>query len=106
MQKKSYLIFCFLLFCVKSFSQNTISGKISNQDNQALEGSHIHIGNKTVSSDSEGNYSVKKLPNGFTKIHVSFLGYQSIDTTMVLAKNEVVNFVLKKSICFHCSLFL
>jgi iron complex outermembrane receptor protein len=98
MQKKSYLIFCLLLFCVNLFSQNTLSGNITNQDNQALEGSHIHIGNKTVSSDSEGNYSVKKLPNGLTKIHVSFVGYKSIDTTMVIAKNEVVNFVLKKSI--------
>ena len=59
MLKKKYLVFCGLLFSVCIFSQNTISGKITNQENEALEGSHIHIGKKTGTTDALGHYFIK-----------------------------------------------
>lgn len=96
MLKKKYLIFCFLLFSVCLFSQNTISGKITNQENIPLEGSHIHIGKKTGTTDSLGNYFIKNVSNGKVNVHVSYIGYQTIDTLVGLKDDLVLNFKLKE----------
>lgn len=96
MLKKKYLIFCFLLFSLCLFSQNTISGKIINQENIALEGSHIHIGKKTGTSDAIGNYIIKNVSSGKVKVHVSYIGYQTIDTLVSLNNDLVLNFKLKE----------
>ncbi len=96
MLKKKYLIFCFLLFSLCLFSQNTISGKITNQENIPLEGSHIHIGKKTGTPDALGNYFIKNVSSGKVKVHVSYIGYQSIDTLVVLNNDLVLNFKLKE----------
>lgn len=96
MLKKKYLIFCFLLFSVCLFSQNTISGKITNQENIPLEGSHIHIGKKTGTTDSLGNYFIKNVSNGKVNVHVSYIGYQTIDTLVGLKDGLVLNFKLKE----------
>jgi iron complex outermembrane recepter protein len=84
-----------LVFCVTGFSQNTISGKTINMEQNILEGTHIHIGSKTVSSNSDGNYSIKNLPTGATKIYVSYLGYQPIDTIVNLSSDMNLDFTLK-----------
>ncbi|MFD0777864.1 TonB-dependent receptor plug domain-containing protein [Flavobacterium myungsuense] len=94
--KKKYLVFCGLLFSVCIFSQNTISGKITNQENEALEGSHIHIGKKTGTTDALGNYFIKNVSSGKVKVHVSYIGYQSIDTLVGLNNDLVLNFKLKE----------
>ena len=96
MLKKKYLVFCGLLFSVCIFSQNTISGKITNQENEALEGSHIHIGKKTGTTDALGNYFIKNVSSGKVKVHVSYIGYQSIDTLVDLNSDLVLNFKLKE----------
>jgi iron complex outermembrane recepter protein len=97
MQKKLFISFCLMFCIVDSFSQNTISGKITNQENQILEGAHIHIGTKTVSSKTDGTYFVKNLIIGKTTIHVSLVGYNSIDTLVFLKSNLNLDFVLKQS---------
>ena len=78
------------------FSQNTISGKITNQENKTLEGSHIHIGKKTGTTDAQGNYFIKNVSSGKVKVHVSYIGYQSIDTLVGLNSDLVLNFKLKE----------
>jgi iron complex outermembrane recepter protein len=93
---KIILIFSILfVFCVTGFSQNTISGKTINIEQEILVGTHIHIGSKTVSSNSDGNYSIKNLPTGATKIYVSYLGYQPIDTIVNLSSDMNLDFILK-----------
>jgi iron complex outermembrane receptor protein len=96
MLKRKYLVFCGLLFSVCIFSQNTISGKITIQENEALEGSHIHIGKKTGTTDALGNYFIKNVSSGKVKVHVSYIGYQSIDTLVGLNNDLVLNFKLKE----------
>lgn len=96
MLKKKYLVFCFLLFNVCLFSQNTISGIITNQENIPLEGSHVHIEKKTGTSDAIGNYHIKNVASGKVKVHVSYIGYQAIDTLVGLNNDLVLNFKLKE----------
>ena len=97
MQKKIMLIFFLLIFCFDVQSQHSITGKVSTQPMTPIIGSHIHIGKKTVSSDEKGNYAIKNLPAGKLNVHVSYVGYQSIDTLITLTASIVLDFKLKES---------
>lgn len=94
MQKNSFIFF-FSLFAVIGFSQNTVRGKITNQNGAPLSGSHIHIGTKSVSSNDTGIYFIKRLPSGVTKVHVSYIGYKSIDTVLTIKGDVVLDFALQ-----------
>ena len=91
------LIFFLLIFCFDVQSQHSITGKVSTQAMTPVIGSHIHIGKKTVSSDEKGNYAIKNLPAGKLNVHVSYVGYQSIDTLITLTASIVLDFKLKES---------
>jgi iron complex outermembrane receptor protein len=93
--RKNGLIFFFSLFSVILFSQNTVRGKITNQDGVPLSGSHIQIGTKSVSSNDMGIYLIKRLPSGVTKVHVSYIGFKSIDTVLTIQGDVVLDFVLQ-----------
>ena len=91
------LVFFLLVFCFDVQSQHSITGKVSTQPMTPIIGSHIHIGKKTVSSDEKGNYAIKNLPAGKLNVHVSYVGYQSIDTLITLTASIVLDFKLKES---------
>ena len=97
MQKKIMLVFFLLVFCFDVQSQHSITGKVSTQAMTPVIGSHIHIGKKTVSSDEKGNYAIKNLPAGKLNVHVSYVGYQSIDTLITLTASIVLDFKLRES---------
>ena len=97
MQKKIMLSFFLLIFCFDVQSQHSITGKVSTQPMTPIIGSHIHIGKKTVSSDEKGNFAIKNLPAGKLNVHVSYVGYQSIDTLITLTASIVLDFKLKES---------
>nr|WP_315250642.1 TonB-dependent receptor [uncultured Flavobacterium sp.] len=95
MSKKNLVFFCFIVFANTFYSQNTISGKILCQESISYSGIHIHIGQKVISSDASGNYSDVNLSNGKTKIFISHIGYQSIDTIIDLKSSLKIDFKLK-----------
>jgi iron complex outermembrane receptor protein len=95
MLKKIFIFFCFIVFANPLYSQNTISGKILFQEPINASDIHIHIGQKIIRSDASGNYSADNLPFGTTKIFISHIGYQSIDTLIDLKSNLKLNFKLK-----------
>lgn len=94
MQKIS-LFFCLLCFAI-SYSQNTISGKIVDQNNKALEKSHIHISSKFTNSKKDGSYSISNISNGSTKILITYVGFKSIDTIIVVNGNLEINFKMQE----------
>lgn len=95
MSKKHLVFFWLILFANSLYSQNIISGKILCQEPISRSEIHIHIGQKIISSDPSGNYSAENLPNGNTKIFISHIGYQSIDTIIDLKSNLKIDFKLK-----------
>ena len=93
---KNYLVFSLLvLFCINVFSQNTIIGKTLTQGETPLTSAHVHIGKKTVSTDLDGNFFFKNVPSGNTTIHISYVGYQSIDTILTVKNDLKLVFYLK-----------
>ena len=94
MQNKIVILF---LVCFGSmYSQNTLNGNVIDEQNQPLSGSHVHVGSKTVTADSFGKFMLNNIPNGKTKIFVSYVGYQSLDTIVTVSSNTTLNFVLRK----------
>ena len=96
MQQKLFAVFSLLLFCTTGWSQNTISGKISDNSQFPLAGSHIHIGQKTVSADASGLYAISDLPSGKAKVYISYLGYRPLDTLIDIRESAIINFTLKQ----------
>lgn len=97
MSKKILVFFLFILFCNSLYSQNTISGKVKSQREINFSNIHIHIGQKIINSDASGNYSATNLPNGKTKIFISSIGFQSIDTLIELKSNLKLDFMMKQN---------
>lgn len=95
MSLKNLLFFWLTLFCICTYSQNTISGKITSQEQINFSNTHIHIGKKMINSNASGNYIAENLPFGIIKINISHLGYESIDTIIDLKSNLKLDFNLK-----------
>lgn len=90
MQKFS-LFFCLLCFG-NVYSQNTVSGKIVDENEKALEKSHIHVSSKTTNSKKDGSYSIRNIPNGSTKVLITYVGYKPIDTIIEISGDLELNF--------------
>jgi iron complex outermembrane receptor protein len=94
MQKFS--LFFFLLCFGIHYSQNTISGKIVDENDMALEKSHVHISSKSTNSKKDGSFIISNIPNGPAKVLITYVGYKPIDTTVVLNGNLEINFKMKQ----------
>ena len=77
------------------YSQNRLSGKITNQKNEPLAGSHIHSGENFATSDPSGTFFIN-LPSGKSRLVVSFLGYKTKDTLVDASEISFVNIILKE----------
>ncbi|WP_412464705.1 TonB-dependent receptor [Flavobacterium mekongense] len=94
MQKFS-LFFCLLCFGIV-YSQNTISGKIVDENDVALEKSHIHISSKSTNSKKDGSFIIRNIPNGPAKVLITYVGYKPIDTIIAVNGNLEINFKMKQ----------
>ena len=92
-----------LLFLVVIFSvnaQNSITGKITDNQNTPLfqveiYASEIHKGTTTLEN---GNYELNNIPNGRIKITFTYLGYKTISKTVYLeSKNQTLDIQLIES---------
>ena len=94
MQKIS-LLFCLLVFGT-IYCQNTISGKIADHNNIPLEKSHVHISSRSTNSKKDGTYILSNLPDGASKIYITYLDYKPIDSIIVLNGNRTIDFKMKQ----------
>lgn len=94
MQKFS-MFFCLLCFAT-IFSQNTISGKIVDENDMAMEKSHIHISSKSTNSKKDGTFIIKNVPNGSAEVLITYVGYKPIDTIIDVNGNLKINFKMKQ----------
>jgi iron complex outermembrane receptor protein len=97
MSKKISVFFWLIVFANTLYSQNTISGKIKCPEQINASDIYIHIGQKIIRCDASNIYKVENLPFGNTKIFISLIGYQSIDTIIDLKSNLKLDFKLKIS---------
>ena len=86
-----YLLFLTLFFCSISFAQNSISGSVSDSNNQPIPGANIKVTGQTQGTitDNEGKFilnSSKKFPY---QIEITALGFGS-KKVMVASSNQKV----------------
>ena len=93
--QKIQLLFC-LLFFGTIYSQNTISGKITDENNKTLEKCHVHISSQSINSKKDGSFIFNSIPNGTAKVYITYLGYQSIDTIIEVKGNLQIDFKMKQ----------
>lgn len=102
---KKLLILLFLLFAVPSFSQTTISGKVTDANGKAPILAHAHIGkynedqNKSTSTEcsKDGLFSIHIPKAGIYSLRISAVDHQEINIPLILDekdKNVVLNIQL------------
>jgi len=94
-----YFIILFFLFWFgfSSYGQFTLSGKITNEKNQPLTGSHIHTKYLNTASNPIGEFEINGLPKGELRVYISYLGYKTCDTLLDITEDVVLNVKLKPS---------
>ena len=92
-QKLTLFLILFIGFL--SHSQTQFSGQITDEKNAPLMGCDVHLGRNNFMTDSNGNFSTQVSKLGKQKLFIAYLGYISIDTTLVVTDNMVVNFKMK-----------
>lgn len=91
-QMRMYLLIVTLFFCSISFAQNTISGSVTDSNNQPIPGANIKVVGDVAGAvtDAEGKFTLnssKKLP---FKIDISIVGYES-KTENITSNNQKVS---------------
>ncbi len=86
-----------LLFCVSSYAQTTIKGKVTDDSGQPLPGANIIIvGTSTgTMTDFDGNYTLNTSQTPPFTLQVSSVGFET-QTKEATANNQVIDFILKE----------
>ena len=101
---KNLLFAFFLLGLIQlMYTQNKISGIVTDQNNQPLPGVQIYIEELHIGSTSnlDGYYELEKIPKGNIQIIYSYIGYETVKKEILIDKQETeLNIQLKESV-FH-----
>jgi iron complex outermembrane recepter protein len=94
---KNLIIALFLGFTALAQSQNSISGVITNAENEPLVGVSISIPelHKSTTTDAEGKYQINNLPNRNVKTLFSLMGFKTQNKTILPQENPTLNLVLE-----------
>jgi iron complex outermembrane receptor protein len=89
---KIFLKLFMMVFCVLSFAQTTVKGKITDNTGQPLPGANIIIKGTTTgtSSDFEGNYVLTTDQSPPFTIQISYTGFE-LKTEEVTSNNQTIN---------------
>lgn len=88
-------ILFFFLVGFFGYAQVTITGVISDENGLPLRDAHVHIANKTTSTDVNGSYVLSDIPKGKQKLYISFIGYHAIAETIEISTDLTINRQLK-----------
>ncbi|TRX58410.1 TonB-dependent receptor [Fulvivirga sp. M361] len=89
---KKYFISAFLvLISISSWAQvGTVKGRVIDSEGQPIGFANIILKNTThgTSSDGQGYFSLYNLPEGSQALHVTAIGYESIEQGAVISANK------------------
>ena len=81
-------------------AQNTVSGTVTNLQNQPIKGVSIYAAelHKGTTTDEKGNYTLTNLPNGRLKISFTFIGFGTQNKTIEqLAKENTLDVLMEET---------
>lgn len=98
---KKILSILFFIGVIAIQAQNTLSGKVTDQNNNPLLGVEIYAPHfhKGTTSNENGNYTFDHLPNGKVTINFTSLGFKTISKEFIFSnENKTFNPVLEESV--------
>lgn len=101
MRKLSLILLFSGLISFTSHAQDfSLQGNILDSKNIALEGAHVHLGNRFALSNAEGSFKLNNLEEGAHRLIVSFIGFQNLDTIISLKEDMVISLKLTEDTSF------
>ena len=98
---KSFFTLLSISFSSLIFAQNTLIGKVTNLNNEPLLGVEVFAPklHKGTTTDIDGNYKLKDLPNGTITIVFGYVGFTSQSKSVVFTSKQLeLNIQLKESV--------
>lgn len=88
-----------LLLPVLAKAQLTISGTVSEKSGKKLPGASVRLKNRSagITTDTQGRYQFNNLKAGNYTLSVSYIGYQTVEKTIILRTDELVDLTLSPS---------
>ena len=92
--KKSITCIIFNCFVLISLAQNSITGNIVDENGKPAIGTTISIKGTTIGTTADlfGNYQLNNIPVGAQTLVISFIGYNTINQTIKIGKNQKLIF--------------
>ena len=93
-------MFLFLLFGFPAFSQNILSGKITdNISHASLNGASVYIPDLKLGAvtDADGKYTIKNVPRGTFLVVAGISGYASQTKEITIKETATADFVMESS---------
>src|SRR5687768_9943012 len=93
------LLLLLLLTSAFTYGQNSIKGKITGENKQAVSKATVSVKQKskvkTITAGEDGFYEITDLPNGHVVINVSAVGFETASETIILNNSsKELDFVL------------
>lgn len=98
---KKNLLFLFIGLNMAVYSQSTLSGKITDSKNQPLNGVDVYITeiHKGTTTNKDGFYQLKNIPNSKFTVTAAFLGYESQQKLVNFSQSkQKLDFSLKETV--------
>lgn len=93
------IVFLFLISSTQALLAQSFSieGEIYDSNNFALEGAHVHIGNRFALTNPGGYFRMDNLERGTHRLSISYIGFFTLDTVVNLEEDITLSFKLKES---------
>ncbi len=81
----------FFMVSSLGYAQVTITGVITDENGLPLKDAHVHIANKTTSTNANGSYVLSGIPSGKQKLYISYIGYAAIEEPIEISTDLTIN---------------
>lgn len=97
--KRIGILSILILFSVGIYAQQKITGKVINENGQALIGANVLINDtyNGTATNINGEFAFKKIKDGKYMFSISYLGYETLNQEVVIPANSELVFTLKSS---------
>ena len=97
---KSYFSLLFIFFSFIVFAQNSLSGSVTDENNDPVIGASVKITELSIgsSTDLEGQFLITKIPSGNYEVTVSAVGYNNVVQLVQFNADVKISFTLKEDI--------
>ncbi len=95
--KKIMLALLFLIAIQYNYAQHTLEGTVNSSDNNLmLLGASVYLPDleKGSTTDENGKYHIKNIPQGRYKIIISYIGHTTLSSEVIINSSSTHNFTL------------